>query len=188
MLLLEPNRPSVDDLFKKFWIHIIPSKVLAFGWQVLMDRAPSRMNLWKRNIIEDVEGLNCVFCEAGLETLDHLLFGCCRSLLLWKSVYRWTGFEVVLPAATKQHYLNHRGMVRGKELKKLWMVIWFATTWSIWLSRNAVIFNQEPFDESKQLEIIKPRVWNWFKFRGKGSNHCFSDWCIAPIPCMMSCD
>lgn len=69
----------------------------------------------------------CALCNEGVETMDHLIFGCSKSMLLWKMVYNWTGFEVVLPAKGKSRYRNHRGMVRGKGPKKLWTVIWFAT-------------------------------------------------------------
>lgn len=67
MLFMQPDIPAVDEIFNKFGIHIIPSKVLAFGCQVSLDRAPSRMNLWKRNIINDLQELKCVFfCNEGV--------------------------------------------------------------------------------------------------------------------------
>lgn len=118
--------------------------------------------------------------------MDHLIFGCSNSMLLWKMVYKWTGFEVVLPTVGRSHYLYHRGMVRGRGLKKLWMVIWFATTWSIWISRNDAIFNVVPFDAIQTLDLIKFRAWCWFQFRGKGSPYNFNDWCTSPLICMLS--
>lgn len=126
-------------------------------------------------------------CVEEMESMDHLIFNCNKTMMIWKMVYRWAGFDVVLPAVGKQHFAQHRGLVRGKKLKKNWMVIWFSTIWSIWLARNGIVFNDETFDSIQLLHLIKFRAWNWFQSRGKGSSYCFSDWCISPLVCMMSC-
>lgn len=123
----------------------------------------------------------------GLESIDHLLFCCNKSVLLWKAVYKWAGFVVVMPATGKSQYLNHRGLVRRKGMKQMWMVTWFSKIWTIWVARNGVIFNQETFDVLQLLALVKLWAWNWFQFRGKGSNYCYSDWCISPIDCILSC-
>lgn len=162
-------------------------KIKAFGWQLILDRIPSRLNLWKRRIIEDEEGVKCVLCDSAVESIEHLIFSCNKSEQIWKLVYNWAGFDVVMPVDGKTHFLYHRGLVRGKNLKQMWMVLWFSTAWSIWIARNGIIFKQENFDVIQLVELIKFRAWNWFQFRGKGSNYSFSDWCMSPLVCMKSC-
>lgn len=46
--LTDPNRPFVDEFFNKFWVQTVPLKVTAFDWQMILNRAPSRHNLWKK--------------------------------------------------------------------------------------------------------------------------------------------
>lgn len=98
MLILDPTRPITDEFFKKFWNPIIPLKIKALGWQLILDRAPSRLNLWKRGIIQDVERVLCVLCGSGVDTMEHLIFSCSKSFQLWKIVYNWAGVAVILPA------------------------------------------------------------------------------------------
>lgn len=74
--ITDPNRPFVDEFFKKYWISTVPLKILAFGWQAILDRAPTRKNLWKRKIIGDVDEIKCVLCCSDVESMDHLLFTC----------------------------------------------------------------------------------------------------------------
>lgn len=72
--LVEPNRPFLDEFFNKYWNSLIPLKVSAFGWQVILDRGPSRLNLLKRNVIVDAEDAMCVLCNGAFESLNHLIF------------------------------------------------------------------------------------------------------------------
>lgn len=104
--MVDPNRPFVDAFFKKFWNPKIPLKILAFEWQVILDRAPTRMNLWKRKIIEDIVEAKCVLCNRGLESIDHLIFSCNKTVKLWNLVYNWAGLVVVLPANGKLHFMQ----------------------------------------------------------------------------------
>lgn len=90
--------------------------------------------------------------------MEHLIFSCNKSVELWNAVYSWTGFALVMPIEGKNHFIQHRGMVRGKVLKQNWLILWFATVWSIWTSRNGKIFNQESQDAAQNLEMIKVRA------------------------------
>lgn len=87
---------------------------------------------------------------------------------------------MTLPDDPKLHFKNHLGLVRGKKLKRIWMVPWFATVWSIWLARNKGIFQLEGFDLLNVLDQIKIRSWHWTKIK-IGGNFSFSDWCFCPV-------
>lgn len=101
---------------------------------------------------------------------------------IWNKYYAWLGFQVALPFEAKLHFVNHHGLVRGKKLKKVWMVVWFTTLWSIWLHRNSIIFEQQ-VDVLSTFDIIKARSWHWVKIK-VGGQFTFSDWCSSPFECM----
>ncbi|MCH92364.1 cysteine-rich receptor-like protein kinase [Trifolium medium] len=60
----------------KVWKSGAPSKAIAFSWQLLQDRIPTRQNLFRRHIIRDPSNILCIFCETTVESVDHLFVTC----------------------------------------------------------------------------------------------------------------
>nr|GEW19668.1 RNA-directed DNA polymerase, eukaryota [Tanacetum cinerariifolium] len=54
------------------WVKSIPIKLNIFAWKVLLNRLPTRINLFRRGV--SVSPISCSIRHAGLEDLDHLLF------------------------------------------------------------------------------------------------------------------
>lgn len=54
-------------VFKQFWRSKAHTNVLAFFWQVLMDKAPAKMNLFKRKTLVDQQDLVFVLCNTSVE-------------------------------------------------------------------------------------------------------------------------
>ncbi|KAK9045997.1 hypothetical protein V6N11_051900 [Hibiscus sabdariffa] len=49
------------------------------------------------------------------------------------------------------------------EFDQMWMLLPFATVWSIWLHRNEIVFQGKKIDVVHLLHVIKLRVAWWFK-------------------------
>jgi len=64
------------EFYKKLWKLQIPSKGKGFIWKLSHKRLPSKDNLQRRNILAGGSDTNCVFCNLGLETADHIFFEC----------------------------------------------------------------------------------------------------------------
>lgn len=62
--------------FKHFWKSKVPKKVLAFCWQMLLARIPTKSNLLTRNVLQGGQNLLCVFCDESLESVQHLFLSC----------------------------------------------------------------------------------------------------------------
>lgn len=45
----------------------------------------------------DLEGVLCSLCDHWLEWISNLFFTCNFSSRVWYVVFRWLGFQVVLP-------------------------------------------------------------------------------------------
>ena len=57
---------------------------LLFGkWCWELGRIPMKDNLYKRKIIQGGNLLNCVFCNAHVESAAHLMFDCKFALEIW---------------------------------------------------------------------------------------------------------
>lgn len=73
--------------FKVLWKGKVPSKVLAFSWQILLDRIPTKVNLFSRQVLLSQQSLLCVFCGSDVETIDHLFMSVSLAYLVWTKVY-----------------------------------------------------------------------------------------------------
>jgi hypothetical protein len=65
------------EVFDHLWDSPAPSKVIAFSWQLLYDRTPTRFNLGARGITLEDKPWECVGCVGNVETSNHLGGGCC---------------------------------------------------------------------------------------------------------------
>lgn len=119
------DAPS-NAFFERFWSNNIPSKVLTFSWQMILERIPTLSNLARRNIVEN-QNLVCVLCNQGTETASLLFFNCSFAFMVWGKVYSCLGFQVTFPVESKLHFKSHLELMRRKKLKKIWMIPWFAT-------------------------------------------------------------
>ncbi|CAI8616876.1 unnamed protein product [Vicia faba] len=72
---------------KSIWAASVPSKIRVFGWRCLLGRIATKVQLSKRGIASRINDNNmCVFCFSAVETLEHILFSCPRSVSVWANV------------------------------------------------------------------------------------------------------
>ncbi|GAB4842517.1 hypothetical protein Ancab_012491 [Ancistrocladus abbreviatus] len=62
------------------------------------------------------------------------------------------------------------------EVARVSFVIFAATMWSIWLSRNELIFRGENILEQKLVSLIRIRSFEWVRFRSKWGEFSFEQW------------
>jgi hypothetical protein len=80
-----------SQAFVSLWNCSAPSKVQAFGWQLLLDRIPTRQNLLRRSINLANGDQNCVCCGTELESAVHLFIYCDFSRQVWAMIFDWLG-------------------------------------------------------------------------------------------------
>ncbi|KAF1859092.1 hypothetical protein Lal_00000918 [Lupinus albus] len=119
-----------------------PLKVTTFAWKLFLDKIPSKVALQRRGITLSIGArISCSFCKDTPKTSNHLFLSCHISYSVWQLVYNWLDISVTLPSSPFHHFICHMGMVKDKKGWSLWSVLWFAIMWTIWLSRNELIFN-----------------------------------------------
>ncbi|CAJ2635167.1 unnamed protein product [Trifolium pratense] len=84
-------------VFNQIWESPAPSKVIAFSWQLLYDRIPTRCNLDYRGILAPDAPRDCVGCVGMTESSTHLFVHCSNAISVWYAIFRWIGVVIVIP-------------------------------------------------------------------------------------------
>ncbi|GKU92974.1 hypothetical protein SLEP1_g6623 [Rubroshorea leprosula] len=165
LLIKDHGGSSGASTFKRVWNPILPNKILAFNWQVLLDRIPTKLNLLKRGCAKWWEDSKCVMCEAEEEDSDHLFLKCRLVKWLWKACAAWWGINVRLDNNCWDTFEKLGEGNKDSRIREGWDCIWNAMVWSMWLARNQKIFQQSEQKKEKLLELIQLRAFLWIKAR-----------------------
>jgi hypothetical protein len=83
-LVIGPILSSFElKVFSSIWESPAPSKVVAFSWQLLYDRIPTRDNLLLRGVLPTQSDDLCVWCDDMRESSSHLFLHCKVAFLVW---------------------------------------------------------------------------------------------------------
>ncbi|GKV25593.1 hypothetical protein SLEP1_g35004 [Rubroshorea leprosula] len=183
-LTMELEREQLGETLQKVWNAMVPSKVSAFSWQLLQDKIPTKANLFKRGIIQNMEDCKCELCGHQLEETSHLFTHCKVAYDLWNACFRWWGIRTALDRDGCKVFQQHPSALKVAGLKEGWRCIWFVVVWSLWLARNDCIFNGKEADKGRLLELVQLRSFSWLKGRKKGCLFPLSDWIQDPASCL----
>jgi hypothetical protein len=145
--------PSNQFVFNNIGKSAAPSKVIAFSWQLMLDRIPTRENLVYRGMPRTTN-MVCPLCNVGAETDVHLFLHCRVAAKLWYEIVRWIGHSLVLPSNLSQSFVLLDDCGTGKQGKKGMLMIWHAFVWVIWGTRNNMIFNNSTVDSGEMMEMV----------------------------------
>lgn len=173
--------------FKLLWKSRAPSNVCVFGWRLLLDRLPTKVNLSRREILSVEEDLRCVLCRQGAETANHVFATCTVASSLWAKYLRWLGGISVLPGNCRDHFLQHMWPGLTAKQNEALTLVWLALTWSIWTQRNEIIFNWQTLQQIEEI-FYKSQIqaWHWLCGRVKGFQCSLYDWITQPILCLQA--
>jgi hypothetical protein len=172
------------SVFRKMWKSPAPPKVLAFSWKLLRNRIPTKLNLLIRGVLNVVGGTSCVHCHGGEEDARHLFISCDFASKVWNAVFRWLGVTIVLPPDLFILLACFIAAAPTKKMVKGFALIWHATVWSIWRSRNEISFANGAVDLIKVVDEIKLQSWRWGLSRRKIPICLFYEWCWDPGLCL----
>ncbi|GAU22481.1 hypothetical protein TSUD_296000 [Trifolium subterraneum] len=159
--LEEELEEEVALVFSHIWESPAPSKVIAFSWQLLYDRIPTRKNLEVRGLLSMDIPWECSGCVGNVESTLHLFLHCPSAMMVWYEVFRWLGMVFVVPPSLSCLFEMMRGSSRNVKMRKGFVMIWHATLWSIWKARNKSIFRNDTFVPNIIVEDIKVLSWKW---------------------------
>ena len=78
----------------------------------------------------------CFLCGCEEENVNHILLHCIVVRVLWEIVLVLFGANWVFPETVKEMLLSWRGLLMGKNKKKIWTSIPLCIFWTVWKERN----------------------------------------------------
>ncbi|XP_057418519.1 uncharacterized protein LOC130712718 [Lotus japonicus] len=186
LFLQAQNLEEEDPVLKLVWSAPVPSNVKAFIWRLLKDRIQTRDNLCKRQVLTRGEGSTCPLCRQEEETSMHLFSRCAVSNPVWYACFAWLGVFSAVAASPRDQMLQFPFFGINKNQKAGEIAIWMALVWSIWLTRNKVIFQGGAFDPNQILELAQLRAWQWLRAKVDGFMYSWFEWKENPGVCILS--
>ncbi|KAL8498941.1 hypothetical protein ACS0TY_022048 [Phlomoides rotata] len=163
--------------FKLIWRTFAPAKVKVHVWRVLRERIPTKMNLFRRNVLSHGDDLKCVWCGDHNETVRHVLFECYFSFRVWMEVCKWMGVETVLHSSPSKILLQFSRLLGGIRGRTMGVCIWECVVWLLWKGRNVKLFRNEEITGESIIQELKARSWSWAVEREQWRSFCsFSEW------------
>jgi hypothetical protein len=126
------------------WKLKIPLKIKIFMWYIYKEVVLTKDNLAKRKWNE---GKQCCFCHDN-ETIMHLFFECHYAKFMWDLLY--LAFNIVPPRSVRHMFGTWLNQFGGK-LKRQALVGAWAFCWTLWLSKNDVVFDKSPIKSFMQV-------------------------------------
>jgi hypothetical protein len=190
-LLLEDLGPGVEveedlrGVLAQIWSSSAPSKVIAFSWQLLYDRIPTRNNLELRGIFVTETPWECVGCVGKVETPTHLFLHCPFAMKVWSELFKWVGVEIVIPPSISSLFEIFMGSARNAKIRKGFALIWQASLWTIWKERNSAIFSIGVYNLRVVVDQVKVLSWKSALSRLKITPYLFYEWTWDPGDCLL---
>ncbi|GAU10697.1 hypothetical protein TSUD_424260, partial [Trifolium subterraneum] len=76
--------------------------------------------------------------------------------------------EFVSPRDLLGHFEAFVGLGVDRKARNIFSLVWLAVVWSIWKSRNDVIFSGRPFSVDVLVDRAKRSSWIWFSSKTSG--------------------
>jgi hypothetical protein len=120
--------------------------------------------------LNHMTSIECPLCSKAAETIDHVFLNCVWSSEVWKRCMGWWGVHSCSNLGFVDWWKGWSALCPSLDRKRAWNVLFFAVIWTIWESRNGVVFRSSQACIGLALDTIKFRVALWFKNHGQGSN------------------
>ena len=147
-------------------------------WRLILDRLPTRLNLSLRGL--EISSIVCPICNTGMESVDHVFFGCEVASNIWHLVRMWT--DIDMPSFSSwfdwsQWFDDWRASKKDKDQV---YAITVALVWCLWRYRNSVTFSSNCMRKSDLFDSIRLFSFSWLKSRGRNVN-CWNSWLMKPV-------
>ena len=116
------------------WQTKIPTRIKVFLWYLKRDVILTKDNLARRNWTGDTK---CTFCHYP-ETIYHLFFECFHAKFLWRTVHLLFG---IAPPLGIDDLFDNWSKTGGNTRNSLLLTAATALCWTIWITRNEMVFD-----------------------------------------------
>jgi len=183
-LLTHQVAPMIDVTGEHVWHKQVPLKVSILAWRLLHDRLPTKLNLFRRGIIQHTD----VSCVAGCgfdESATHLFLHCASFGSIWQHIRNWLGISGVDLLTLHGHFFqftNSIGMSRKR--RSFMQLLWLLCVWIVWNERNNRIFKNIQTTMTDLLEKVKYQSLWWLKAHKVNFVYGNHNWWSDPLLCL----
>ena len=103
----------------------------------------------------------CFLCEEDGETIEHLLIQCKSAKMSWNLFLLVVGASWVFPPSVLHTLVAWQGHAVGKKHKKIWMVAPLCLFWTLWCTRNRLVFENEVTFAQRIRANFVTNLWTW---------------------------
>ncbi|GLT26719.1 hypothetical protein SLA2020_017650 [Shorea laevis] len=176
-LFINQNGILEPRICKRLWGGLIPTKISCFGWRLLLNGLPTKVGLLKRGItLEEIE-TTCCICNRDSEDENHPFVKCPMVQSLCMRCYKWWGICLSLPNSVSTLCDTHNIGIKNLVKANVWFLIFLVVAWSIWFSRNSIVYNSQQWDEDRVFDLIQRRTFAWIRGRSTHTVFPFAHWC-----------
>ncbi|XVE88638.1 hypothetical protein DITRI_Ditri19aG0085600 [Diplodiscus trichospermus] len=147
---------------RNIWIGFAPPKVEVLCWQLMRGRVAVRSNIAKRGLMQWSEAL-CLFCRLEVESPEHLFISCVVVWRIWSHWIELWGLSWVIPKDFRRLFLGWFDALPKTVYDQLWKMVFFAIVWTIWLTKNDVVFNDKGVSVEQVIDSSKLKLVHWVK-------------------------
>lgn len=105
----------------------------------------------------------CLFCNLEEESIHHLFLHCQYSWKRWAGVMGWWNIQIPITNTVVKWMEVWCESVDGSFRRKLRVSLHYVVLWSIWNTRNRVVFDKANTDWDHESYQIKLRLGFWMK-------------------------
>ncbi|WVZ53298.1 hypothetical protein U9M48_004264 [Paspalum notatum var. saurae] len=150
---------DVPNINKRLWSIKVLLKIKIFLWYLRKGIVLTKDNLAKRNWQGSKQ---CCFCHKD-ETIKHLFFECRFARAVWAIIH--AAFGLAQPRSVSNMFGSWLVSFK-KEFKPLVLLGAAATCWSLWLSRNNLVFEKKQYHSPLQLGYSLEAIFLGFSYSG----------------------
>ncbi|XP_058747151.1 uncharacterized protein LOC131620154 [Vicia villosa] len=107
------------------------------------------------------------------------------SKTIWGWIYSWLGDGHQLSMEDLMDFRYIKEKVKNAIDRNKINTIWTATTWSLWLMRNSIIFENVPYSFDVVCSNVLFLSWRWLVSSNPLSFSSFYDWYKLPLGCFI---
>lgn len=159
-VLMNSNEETYSpfSIWNRIWKAKVPPKIAIFLWKLQREIVPTRKFLSER--IATVP-TTCLWCNEAVESINHLFWKCTLASEAWNFIGHWWGLEDNLRNIHSFSLENLLNCEKREMYSKFWIIIVAVTTWTIWLCRNELLFNNNRTRTETIELLIFTRVNIW---------------------------
>ncbi|KAJ0507400.1 hypothetical protein HanRHA438_Chr11g0483191 [Helianthus annuus] len=118
----------------------------------------------------------CPLCNMASESADHIFASCYVASVIWNAVSRWCGLDPIDVSSVRDIFEIHRLAADSSYKRQVIDAIITTTCWTLWKTRNNIIFNNGSFKVDGIKGEVKSSSFLWVKYRAKRINVEWNRW------------